>query len=80
MVTPKDGSRGVAIEIFEGSRREAMRKTSFYLLLPRLVLVRDDFGLVYDPLPRGVLRAVAGYEQKETRRQINMQHLRHPYL
>ena len=55
-------------------------KTSFYLLLPCLELVKGDCGLVYDLLPRGVLGAVAGYEQKETRRQINMQHPRHTYL
>lgn len=30
-------------------------KTSFYLLLPRLVLLKDGFVLAFDLLPRGVL-------------------------
>ena len=30
-------------------------KTFFDLLISRLILMKDDFGLAYDPLLRGVL-------------------------
>ena len=53
--TAKDGSKGIAMGILEGSGRAAMRKFFFYVFLLHRGRREGDFELAYGFLVCGVL-------------------------